>query len=779
MTDLKERLTGTLADRYVIERELGRGGMATVYLARDVKHNREVAVKVLHPELTVTLGHERFLREIEIVARLTHPRILTLIDSGDADGFLYYVMPYVEGETLKDRLGREGALPVDEALRIAREVADALSYAHEKGVIHRDIKPSNILFGAGHAVIADFGVARAVGVAGGEDTTATGLAVGTPKYMSPEQAAGSDVDGRADLYALGCVLWEMLAGEAPFEGPTPQAILALKSSDSTPSLRVRRSHVPPGVEGVIEKAMAAQPADRYATAADLEQALAAPEAAEKWKPRRRARARGRILVVAAASAVAILAGAWWITRSVPEVGAAEFVSMAVLPIENLTGDPAQDYFVAGMQDALIGQLGKLSGFRVISRSSVRRYADSDQSIPEIAGELGVEYLVEASATRDGEGVHVEVHLIEAMPEERQVWMEGYDGDVEHVMEIHGQVARGIAGALDVEVSPDDEVQLAGTRPVNPETYESYLRGMYFINEGTPEGIAAGLAHLHEATERDPGDAMAWAGLATGYALVGHGPAAPPDAWIRARAAAERAVGLDSMLAEGHAAMADVKLYYDWDWAGAEESFLKADELNPNLAMNQFHYAWYLLLVGRWDEALEIHELGQDLDPLTSEMSAILGWAYLYPGRTDKAIEEARKALALKPDGMFGLATLGAAFSAEGRYDEAIATHERMAELYPVWRWLLGRTYAKAGRMEDARQLAAQLESEEQSSMSAFGLAVLYAALGANDASFRWLEYEPPHAWVAWGAVDPVLELPRDDPRFQDFLRKLNLPNFPS
>jgi serine/threonine-protein kinase len=749
-----------------------------VYLATDVKHNRKVALKVLHPELAASVGHGRFLREIEIVAGLTHPRILTLIDSGDADGLLFFVMPYVEGETLKERLAREGALPIEESLKIAREVADALAYAHEKGVIHRDIKPSNILFEAGHAVISDFGVARAVGVAGEADATAAGMTVGTPKYMSPEQASGGDVDGRADVYALGCVLWEMLAGDAPFDGPTPHAILALKSSDSTPSLRIRRRSVPPEVDGVIATAMAQQAADRYQTARAFEQALAAPEAARRRLPRRRAGMRARMVAVAAA-VVAVVAGAWWITRTVPEAGAADFVSMAVLPIENLTGDPAQDYFVAGMQDALIGQLGKLSGFRVISRSSVRRYADSDKSIPEIAGELGVEYLIEASATRDGEGVHVEVHLVEAMPEERQVWTERYDGDMENVLEMHGQVARAVAGALDVEVSLEEEAQLSGTRPVNPDTYEAYLRGMYFISEGTPEGIMTGLAFLHEATETDPGDAMAWAGLATGYALVGHGPAAPPDAWIRARAAAERAIGLDSMLAEGHAAMADVKLYYDWDWAGAEESFLKADELNPNLAMNRFHYAWYLLLVGRWEEALEIHELGQDLDPLTSQMTSILGWAYLYPGQTDKAIEEARKGLALKPDGMFGLATLGAAFAAEGRYEEAIATHERMAELYPVWRWLLGRTYAQAGRMEDARRLAAQLESEEQSSMSAFGLAVLYASLGENDDSFRWLEYEPPHAWVPWGAIDPILELPRDDPRFQDFLRELNLPNFPS
>jgi len=424
------------------------------------------------------------------------------------------------------------------------------------------------------------------------------------------------------VYALGCVLWEMLAGDAPFDGPTPHAILALKSSDSTPNLRVRRRSVPPEVDGVIATAMEPQAADRYQTAREFEQALAAPETARRSRRRRRAGTRSRMVAVAAA-VVAVLAVAWWVTRSVPEVGAAGFVSMAVLPIENLTGDPEQDYFVAGMQDALIGQLGKLSGFRVISRSSVRRYADSEMSIPEIAGELGVDYLIEASATRDGEGVHVEVHLVEAMPEERQVWAEGYDGDMENVLEIHGQVARAVASALDVTVSVEEEAQLSGTRPVNPDTYEAYLRGMYFISEGTPEGITTGLAFLHEATETDPGDAMAWAGLATGYALVGHGPAAPPDAWIRARAAAERAIGLDSMLAEGHAAMADVKLYYDWDWAGAEESFLKADELNPNLAMNRFHYAWYLLLVGRWEEALEIHELGQDLDPLTSQMTSIL------------------------------------------------------------------------------------------------------------------------------------------------------------
>ena len=279
----KARLTAALAERYRIEGELGSGGMATVYLAEDLKHSRKVAVKILKPELAEALGHERFLREIEIVAGLTHPNILTLIDSGDADGLLFFVMPYVTGETLQARIDREGPLPVEESLRIAREVADALAYAHENGVIHRDIKPSNILFEAGHAVISDFGVARAVGAAGVTDATATGMAVGTPKYMSPEQAIGGEVDGRADIYALGCVLWEMLAGAAPFDGPTPQVILANKLSDTTPSLRTRRRSVPSEVEGVIERAMASLAADRFGTARELEQALAEPETAERMR----------------------------------------------------------------------------------------------------------------------------------------------------------------------------------------------------------------------------------------------------------------------------------------------------------------------------------------------------------------------------------------------------------------------------------------------------------------------------------------------------------------
>ncbi len=773
MPDALERLRESLSDHYTLEREIGRGGMATVFLATDLKHNRKVALKVLHPELAASVGHERFLREIKIVAGLTHPRILTLIDSGEADGLLYYVMPYVEGETLKARLEREGALPVEDSLRIARDVADALSYAHEKGVIHRDIKPSNILFEAGHAVISDFGIARAVGVAGPEDATATGMAVGTPKYMSPEQASAGEVDERADVYALGCVLWEMLAGDAPFDAPTPQAILALKASDSTPSLRTRRRSVPADVEGVIAKAMALQAADRYSTARDFERALADPETAEKLRPRHK-QARARALAGVAIVALAALAAWWMFGRGTPLEAAGPY-PLAVLPPENLTGE--EEYFVAGQHQALIDQLASIGGFRVISRPSVMQYAETEKTIPEIADELGVRGVVASSLTRLGDTVRIHVQLIEAEPQEDLVWSSSYDQVISSLYTMYGEAARSIAGSADVELTPAEEARFGGTRSIDPATYEAYLRGMHHLNKDTPEDIRLGLAYLHDATDRNPADAMAWAGLALGYSAVGHGPFASPDAWQRARAAAERAVRLDSTLAEAWSALADVRFYADWDWEGAEEAFRRANELNPSIAMNHFHYAWLLLVLGRYDEAVVEHELAKELDPFTPFQSALLGWCYLYGGETEKAKVQARRTLELNPDGVFGLFVLGSALQMEGQHEEAIAMHERMGELYPFTRWLTGATYARADRPDEARRIAAELEAQEKSSLDAFGLAVLYAALGESDDAFRWLAYEPHHAWVVAAGFDPIVGFPPDvldDPRFEEFQERIGL-----
>ena len=775
MQDVATRLARALEGRYDLEREVGRGGMATVWLATDRKHSRKVALKVLHPELAASVGTERFLHEIEIVAGLTHPRILTLIDSGEADGLLFYVMPYVEGETLEERIVREGPLPVEEALRIAREVADALAHAHEKGVIHRDIKPSNIMFEAGHAVIADFGVARAVGAAGPEGMTATGLAVGTPAYMSPEQASGGKVDGRADVYALGCVLWEMLTGEPAFQGATPLAILARKVADETPSIRTRRKSVLPELEAVVAKAMSPDAADRYASARALEQALAAPESAERIPSGRGRWNRARSLAGAAIAIVAAVAAWWLFGRGTPAQAAAPY-TIAVLAPENLTGE--EEHFVEGQHQALIDHIAAISGFRVVSRPSVMRYEDLDRTVPEIAEELGVQGIVASFLARDGDTVRIRLQLIEAEPRETLLWTGELDETIAGLYEMYGEAARAIAAGAKVDVTADEEARLRSERRIDPATYEAYLKGMHLVHESSPKEVAEGLAYLHEATDENPTDAMAWAGLALGYSAVGHGPNPTADAWTMASAAANRAVRLDSTLAEAWSALGDVRFYADWDWEGAEAAFRRANGLNPSIAMNHFHYAWLLLVLNRYDEAVAEHELAYKLDPFTPFQSALLGWAYLYGGDSERAKERARRTLELRPDGNMGLLVLGAAQQMEGNDEEAIATHERMAEVHPYMRWMLGVTYARAGRTEDARQIAREIEAGEVIPLYASGLTSLYGALGDVEATHRWLTHEPNHAWRAGAPIDPIMGIPPDvlaDPRFDEFMARLDLP----
>ena len=423
MSDLLERLKGALAGRYPIERELGQGGMATVYLAHDVKHGRRVAIKVLRPELAATLGPERFVREIEIAAKLTHPHILPLFDSGEAEGFLYYVMPYVEGESLRERLTRDRRLSAHEAVRITSQIASALTYAHERGVVHRDVKPENILLAGDQAIVADFGIARAVEAAGGEKLTGTGLAIGTPAYMSPEQALGSgEVDATTDVYALGCVIYEMLAGRTPFEGVAPQALLAKHAVDTVPSLRAIEPDVPIAVQRAVERALAKHSTDRFASATELAEALTGaitPEA--RIAEERRAAQRRWMRGLVAAGAVAVLSlGGWWLSG---QVTAQPIERLAVLPASNLTRDPEQDYFVDGVHEALVGELQR-AGVAVIARQSVLRYRDSEKSIAEIAAELGVDALLQPAVAREGDSVFVEVSLYDSRSEVA-IWSQAF------------------------------------------------------------------------------------------------------------------------------------------------------------------------------------------------------------------------------------------------------------------------------------------------------------------------------------------------------------------
>ena len=437
MTDLLERLKSALADRYSIEHELGCGGMAVVYLARDLRHDRSIALKVLRPELAESLGPDRFLREVEVTAKLTHPHILTLIDSGEADGFLYYVMPYIEGETLRERMNREGQLPLDAALQITKEVAAALSYAHSHDVIHRDIKPENVLLSAGEAVVADFGIARAITEAGGEHLTETGISIGTPSYMSPEQASGAQkLDGRSDVYSLGCVLYEMLAGEPPYTGPTAQAVLAKKLSEATPRVSVVRERVPQSIEAAIEQALAKTPADRFASAARFAEALGGE----------------------------------------PVVSEHERRALLVLPFENLSPDPDNEYFVDGLTEELITDLSQISGLRVVSRTSTMTYKGARKSIQAIAREMGVQYALEGTVRKAGMSLRITAQLIDTACD-GHAWARKFSGTLDDVFDIQEKVSREIVEALKVKLTPEEDRRIAA-RPIgNAEAYIGYLRAV--------------------------------------------------------------------------------------------------------------------------------------------------------------------------------------------------------------------------------------------------------------------------------------------------------------
>jgi len=765
MSDLEERLTAALADRYIIKRELGRGGMATVYLAEDLKHHRQVAIKVLNPELARALGAERFLREVEVTAKLTHPHILPLHDSGEADDFLFYVMPYVEGETLRDRMNREGQFPLDDALEITREVAAALSYAHSQGVIHRDIKPENVLLSTGEAVVADFGIARAITEAGGEHLTETGISIGTPIYMSPEQASGRDkFDGRSDVYSLGCVLYEMLAGEPPHTGPTTQAIVAKKLSEAVPRVSVVREMVPGSVESALERALAKAPADRFPTAHAFAEALSTgavvPRVALKgWRKAAAALAVVVVLALAVRGLASILAGE-------------QIDTLAVLPLTDLTNASEQEFLAAGVHEALISELGRL-GLSITARRTMVQYRDSDKSISEIARELGADAVIEGSLYHSGDSLEIATRLYDK--DEQEIWTATYDGVLSDVVALYRGFARSIAGEIGLRLSASEEERLTETPTVNPAVYEAYLRGMHLLNNpATPDAFERAVDYFRQAVEQNPADPLAFAGLALGYNTLGHGPNPPDDAFPLARAAAERAVHLDPTLAEGWAAIAHTRFYAERDWAGAEQAFRRANELNPSLAMNHYHYAWYLAFFGRAEEALTEHQRAQQLDPLTPQHTTWMPALHWFSGDYDRALQEARENVKKYESDVIALFVLGETAARMGLYEEAIAAQEQLATVYPPFSWSLGHTYARAGRTDDALLILRGLEVQPPDGWNALGLASLHAALGNQDEALRWLEYEPSHAWAPTIAVYPQFETYRDDPRFQAVLRRMNL-----
>lgn len=738
MTDLIVRLQAALESRYAIERELGHGGMATVFLARDLRLGRPVAIKVVRPDLAASLGAERFLAEIRVTANLQHPNLVPLFDSGEADGLLFYVMPFVEGESLRDRLTREGQLPIDEALQLAREIAGALAHAHKLGIVHRDVKPENVLLGGEHALVMDFGIARAVTAAGGNRITEVGVTLGTPAYMSPEQAmAELELDGRSDQYSLGVVLYEMLAGELPYRGPNARTILVRQLTDPAPSVRVPRDTVPAAVDAAIRRALAAAPADRFATISAFADALTSGATV---KPKAR--------------------------------------SVAVLPFLSLSADMDNEQFADGITEDVISQLSKIRALHVISRTSVMPFKGRLQGLREIAARLQVATLVEGSVRRAGDRVRIVAQLVDAGLDE-YLWAETYDRQLTDIFTIQMEVALQIAAALKAELSPDERARVAKEPTSDVRAYQFYLQGRHSYIKYTEDSMRQAIEFFEQAIERDPRYALAHAGVALAFTELGETGALPPDeAYTRAKAAATRALELDPDLGEAHCTMAYVKFVYEFDWEGAEAGFKRAIELNPNSADAYDLYGRLCSALERYDEAIEFQRRAGELDPLAHRTD--LANAFLRAGRYEQALETARHAIALDRQYVRGHSTLGWAHFALNNHAEGLVALERAVALSPgdtLWLAQLGEAHALAGNAERASAILQELEAQSRTRYVApYHLAYVHTGLGQHDRAIDYLEqaYEQRSGSV-YGIRGSFLFAPlRSHPRFKALLQKMNL-----
>jgi serine/threonine-protein kinase len=637
--------------------------MATVYLAEDLKHHRKVAVKVLRTELADALGPERFLREIEIAANLRHPHILPLYDSGNAGGFLFYVMPLVEGESLATVIRREKQLPIEEALRYAREVADALSYAHAHGVVHRDIKPDNIMIESGHAVVADFGIAKAVASAG--DVTAltgTGMSVGTPSYMSPEQASGDrDIDGRSDLYSLGCVLYEMLAGQPPFSGATIDVLVRQHIMTPPPPVTQFRPAVPPAVADALARALAKAPADRFNPVGQFASAIGSGGSGGSVTQAGLARRTGpgRLLVPSIVAGVLLLAVAGWALflrgKSAAPTAPTDTRSIAVMPFENIGGDTANQSFVLGVHAEIITQLGKLNGLRVASRSSALQYRETTKSDRDVASELGVATLLTGSIQRSGGQVHLNVTLEDAA-KGQQLWSESYDRELtpQNLFALQGEIATKVASALSVRLTREQQVEIVKAPTTNLAALDLYYRGLDgWNNRSVPGQDTVGVNRLEGAVALDPSFARAWGLLAQSRSwLLRNGSISDT---VPARVAADRVRALAAGSLEARLAYGYYLYYGQGNYADALKELDAADQLLPNTSEIISARGLLLRRLGRWNEALALITRAVDLDPRNQSALNYLGETYNLLHRYNESVETYSRLLAIDPRSSTGIA----------------------------------------------------------------------------------------------------------------------------
>jgi serine/threonine-protein kinase len=750
MDKLQQQLERGLAGRYQLERELGQGGMAVVFLAQDLRHDRKVALKVLRPDLSAAIGADRFLREIKLAAGLTHPHILPVYDSGQAGELLFYVMPNMEGRSLRERLQRERQLSLPDALAITREVASALDYAHRHQVVHRDIKPENILLHEGSAMVADFGIGKAL--SGDGSLTQTGMVVGTPTYMSPEQASGEpSVDGRTDLYSLGCVLYEMLTGEPPFTGATPQAVIAKRFVSPIPKVGVTRD-VPGALDDALTRVLSRTPVDRFATGAQFIEAL-------------------RLVNGVSGSAQATVP-----TGRTPPASAAR-KAIAVLPLANMSADPENEYFSDGMTEEIINALAKVPGMQVASRTSCFAFKGKEVDVRQIGEKLGVSSVLEGSVRKVGTRVRITAQLI-SVADGYHLWSETYDRQLEDVFAIQDEISHAIVDALKLRLGDDGGHLIAPTK--NIEAYTLYLKGRFVFNKDTEPSTRKALDFFQQSLLQDPAYARSYAGIADCWTQLADDFVVPDDAYPRAKAAATRALQHDPDLVEAITSVGKVLCWYEWDFAGAERQLSRAVTLNDNNAEAHWGFGSVLPTVGRLAEAIEEMRKALVLDPLYAVYSRWLGRFMLFSGDCAGAIAQARKTIDLNADYAYSYLDIGSAYLELGEAEKALQWFQRGQGLDTSVRSydaLIVRALAPLGRREEADEILARLEEESrQHYVRSEIMAMGHAAVGNVDRAFECLEraFQVRSAGLIYLHVDPGYASLRPDPRFRQLVERIGL-----